>query len=98
MVLGTTAAAWWLSATIYNYARLPVVCYLQGRLGRAGAIAVLTIVVMLCGPWQHAFTSCRQSARMALILAFVRPATRVPRCARRYCGWLKALRWSSALS
>lgn len=42
MVLGTTAAAWWLSATIYNYAQtsgraLP----LQGRLGRTGTIGCL---------------------------------------------------------
>ena len=82
MVLGTTAAAWWLSATIYNYAQtsgraLP----LQGRLGRTGTIAVLTIVVMLCGPWRRTFHLMQINPLiMALILAdFVRPATRVPR-------------------
>lgn len=82
MVLGTTAAAWWLSATIYNYAQtsgraLP----LQGRLGRTGTIAALTIVVMLCGPWRRTFHLMQINPLiMALILAdFVRPATRVPR-------------------
>ena len=82
MVLGTTAAAWWLSATIYNYAQtsgraLP----LQGRLGRTGTIAALTIVVMLCGPWRRTFDLMQINPLiMALILAdFVRPATRVPR-------------------
>lgn len=82
MVLGTTAAAWWLSATIYNYAQtsgraLP----LQGRLGRTGTIATLTIVVMLCGPWRRTFHLMQINPLiMALILAdFVRPATRVPR-------------------
>ena len=82
MVLGTTAAAWWLSATIYNYAQtsgraLP----LQGRLGRTGTVAALTIVVMLCGPWRRTFHLMQINPLiMALILAdFMRPATRVPR-------------------
>lgn len=82
MVLGTAAAAWWLSTIIYNYAQasgraLP----LQGRLGRTGTIAALTIVVMLCGPWRRTFDLMQINPLiMALVLAdFVRPATRVPR-------------------
>ena len=82
MVVGSAVVAWWISTIIYNYVNargreLP----LQQYFGRAGTIAVLTILVVSAGPWQRTLDLIQINPFItALILAdFVRPATRVPR-------------------
>ena len=82
MVVGSAVVAWWISTIIYNYVNargreLP----LQQYFGRAGTIAVLTILVVAAGPWQRTLDLIQINPFItALILAdFVRPATRVPR-------------------
>lgn len=82
MVVGSAVVAWWISTIIYNYVNargreLP----LQQYFGRAGTIAMLTILVVAAGPWQRTLDLIQINPFItALILAdFVRPATRVPR-------------------
>ena len=82
MVIGSAVVAWWISTIIYNYVNargreLP----LQQYFGRAGTIAMLTILVVAAGPWQRTLDLIQINPFItALILAdFVRPATRVPR-------------------
>lgn len=82
MVIGSAVVAWWISTIMYNYVNargreLP----LQQYFGRAGTIAVLTILVVAAGPWQRTLDLIQINPFItALILAdFVRPATRVPR-------------------
>ncbi|MDO5750465.1 MAG: glycosyltransferase 87 family protein [Rothia sp. (in: high G+C Gram-positive bacteria)] len=78
----TCAAAWWVSALIYDHVqKRGYRIYKQDVYGRTGTIALLTALVLLSGPWLRTFDLGQiNPIILLLVLAdFMRPATRVPR-------------------
>ena len=74
--------AWWMATLIYDYAtsrgyHIPF----QDKLGRYGTIAVLTIIIILSGPWRRGLALVQVNPIiLILVLAdFLRPAKRIPR-------------------
>lgn len=82
MIALSVGVAWWASALIYDYANeRGVKIPFQDRLGRRTTIAVLTVIILLSGPWRRGLALVQINPLiMLLVLAdLLRPATRVPR-------------------
>ena len=82
MVIFSMGVAWWVASLIYDYAdHRGVSIPFQNQLGRHTTIAVLTVIILLSGPWRRGIALVQINPLiMLLVLAdLIRPATRVPR-------------------
>lgn len=82
MYMIAIGVAWWMATLIYDYTNsrgytIPF----QTKLGRYGTIAVLTLLIILSGPWRRGLALVQVNPIiLILVLAdFLRPANRIPR-------------------
>lgn len=82
MVLFSMGVAWWLAAVVYDYVNhrgrsIPF----QDRLGRHTTIILLTVLILLSGPWRRGMALVQINPLIMLLVLgdLLRPARRLPR-------------------